>query len=184
MSKAGARKKAERKASGGSIWDRFNRELEEINATLARLEQSIAPMAGHDSDAPAKSRARLKARRAERTNDSPPMAAATSASPVTEVEPTAAASASAAVPAAPPPSGSPGPAVPTGTDLGDPKNFGLMPPTADLEPGALSPEEHRKRLAAHLAFANRVLHTSRVPAAVWREWRAFEKAAHERLRAL
>lgn len=59
-----------------------------------------------------------------------------------------------------------------------------MPPTADLEPGTHSPEDFRKRLVQHLAFANKVLHTSRVPAAVWREWRAFEKGAQERLRAL
>lgn len=57
-----------------------------------------------------------------------------------------------------------------------------MPPTADLEPGDISPEEYRHRLARDLAFATTVLHTSKVPAAVWREWRAFEKAIHDRLR--
>jgi hypothetical protein len=59
-----------------------------------------------------------------------------------------------------------------------------MPPTADLEPGKAATDDYRQRLARHLAFANKVLHTSRVPAAVWREWRAFEKAAQEKLRQL
>ena len=60
----------------------------------------------------------------------------------------------------------------------------MMPPVGHLEPGNAPAEEYRKQLAQDLAFATKVLHTSRVPAAVWREWRAYEKAAHERLRGL
>jgi hypothetical protein len=73
---------------------------------------------------------------------------------------------------------------PTGTDLADPKNFGVHAPTADLEQGTATADDYRQRLSRHIAFAAKVLHTSRVPAVVWREWRAFEKAAQERLREL
>lgn len=74
---------------------------------------------------------------------------------------------------------------PTGTDLAEPKTFGLKPPFADLDqPTAGSPEEYRRLLGQHLAFATRVLHTSGVVAVVWREWRAFEKALETKLRSL
>lgn len=73
---------------------------------------------------------------------------------------------------------------PRGSDLADPKNFGLMPPTADLERGTVREDEYRQRLSRHIAFATKVLHTSRVPAPIWREWRAFEKTAQARLREL
>ena len=73
--------------------------------------------------------------------------------------------------------------VPAGTDLADPKNFGVMPVAADLEMGAMSAVEFRQKLAPKVEFATRILHTSGVPAAVWREWRAWEKTAQERLRA-
>ncbi len=88
--------------------------------------------------------------------------------------------ASRGVTVAPPPAD----AWPTGTDLADPKNFGVRPPTEDLEQGSATGDEYRQRLARHIAFATTVLHTSRVPAVVWREWRTFEKAAQERLREL
>jgi hypothetical protein len=73
--------------------------------------------------------------------------------------------------------------VPSGTDLADPKNFGVLPDAADLEAGSLSAAEFRARLAPRIEFANRILHTSGVPAAVWREWRVWEKTAQDRLRA-
>ena len=73
--------------------------------------------------------------------------------------------------------------VPTGTDLADPKNFGVMPVAEDLEMGTQNPQEFRQKLVQKIEFATRILHTSGVPAAVWREWRAWEKIAQERLRA-
>jgi hypothetical protein len=56
-----------------------------------------------------------------------------------------------------------------------------MPPVGDLERGSASDDDYRRRLAQHIGFATKVLHTSGVPAAVWREWRAFEKTARQRL---
>jgi len=68
--------------------------------------------------------------------------------------------------------------------LDDPRNFGLEPPSAELERGTSSAVDYRQRLTQQIAFAARVLHTSGVPAAVWREWRTFERSAQERLREL
>lgn len=73
-------------------------------------------------------------------------------------------------------------ALPTGTSLDDPTNFGQLPDFGLLRDGASIDPETRARVVGALAFANRVLHTSRVPAAVWREWRRFEKDASELLR--
>lgn len=72
--------------------------------------------------------------------------------------------------------------TPTGMSLDDPTNFGQMPDFSLLKSGRVLTTEERSRLSDALAFANRVLHTSRVPAAVWREWRKFEKEAAELLR--
>lgn len=72
--------------------------------------------------------------------------------------------------------------APIGTSLDDAVNFGQMPDFSLLASGqGISPEDRAKLAEAH-AFSNRVLHTSRVPAAVWREWRRFEKEASELLR--
>jgi hypothetical protein len=67
---------------------------------------------------------------------------------------------------------------PVGTSLDDPKNFGLRPDRAVLERGPLSRDAFQAKLAEALRFATRVLHTSKVPAAVWREWRSFERELH------
>ena len=76
------------------------------------------------------------------------------------------------------------PPRPTGTSLDDPKNFGLMPDLGLLETtGGDSPQQQAK-LSGALKFAQQVLHTSGVPAAVWREWRQFERKASEVLRTL
>lgn len=72
----------------------------------------------------------------------------------------------------------------TGTDLTDPKNFGVLRPTLELERGNESDDEYRQRLSRHRTVAGKVLHTSKVPAALWRDWRTFEKAAHAHLRNL
>lgn len=72
--------------------------------------------------------------------------------------------------------------APAGSSLDDPVNFGQLPDFSPLANGQSISLEDRARLAEAQAFANRVLHTSRVPAAVWREWRRFEKEASELLR--
>lgn len=76
------------------------------------------------------------------------------------------------------------PPRPTGTSLDDPKSFGLMPDLGLLgTTGGDSPHQQAK-LTGALKFAQQVLHTSGVPAAVWREWRQFERKASEVLRTL
>ncbi|MBK9989150.1 MAG: helix-turn-helix domain-containing protein [Verrucomicrobia bacterium] len=76
----------------------------------------------------------------------------------------------------------PAAAGPRGDDLSDAKNFSLMPPTEALTSGALSPTEFRSRLQQHVAFATKVLHTSKVKPAVWVAWRDFNRDAQTLLR--
>lgn len=70
-----------------------------------------------------------------------------------------------------------------GTSLDDPANFTLLPDRSVLAQGTLSLVQHQSRLAEAIRFATRVLHTSKVPASVWREWRQFEKDVTEALRS-
>ncbi len=70
-----------------------------------------------------------------------------------------------------------------GSDLSDPVNFTELPDFGLLERGTLLPTAHRDRLVAALSRATKVLHTSRVRASVWREWRQFEKQIHALLHA-
>ena len=72
--------------------------------------------------------------------------------------------------------------LPTGSDLNDPANFGQMPDLALLKQGSLDSVAYQTRLAAEIAHATKILHTSRIPAAVWRAWREFERQATELLR--
>ena len=72
--------------------------------------------------------------------------------------------------------------LPTGTSLDDPTNFGLMPDNSLLENSDADLVAHRIQLTKSLEFARNVLHTSRVPAAVWREWRNFERKGVEVLK--
>ncbi len=181
MAKVGAHKRAKGETPRSNLSD-FDRELADLNAALARLEASVVlpePREKSETETP-KHQVKAKA------GPPPPPAPADSqpSAPVGAKNepsvipgPSVPAGSASAGPTAPP-------VVPTGTDLNDPKNFGMMPPTADLEPGTASEEEYRQRLGRHLAFATTVLHTSKVPAAVWREWRAFEKAIQQRLHEL
>lgn len=73
---------------------------------------------------------------------------------------------------------------PGGSDLAEPRSFGVKPPFADLEQGSESLDAYGRRLKQHLTFANQVLHTSGVVAIVWREWRTFARAVEEKLRTL
>lgn len=86
-------------------------------------------------------------------------------------------------PAKPAPAPVPVLARPTGTSLDDPANFGLMPDRSVLAESGQPLAQRRERMAEALRFATRVLHTSKVPAAVWREWRQFERQLTEALRA-
>ncbi|MCU0791898.1 MAG: hypothetical protein MUE42_03390 [Opitutaceae bacterium] len=72
---------------------------------------------------------------------------------------------------------------PSGTSLDDPANFGLMPDRSVLDSAGAPLALYRERMSEALRFATRVLHTSKVPAAVWREWRQFERQLTEALRA-
>ncbi|MGC4071806.1 MAG: helix-turn-helix transcriptional regulator [Nibricoccus sp.] len=72
--------------------------------------------------------------------------------------------------------------VPSGSDLSDPANFGVLPDPALLSPGALDKAGFRARLSSEVTRANTILHTPRVPAAVWRAWRQFEQQATDLLR--
>ena len=74
------------------------------------------------------------------------------------------------------------PAIVSHSDLNDPANFRELPDAAILECGSLDALQHRARLTEALKRANQVLHTSKVPAAVWRAWREFEKRLQEQLR--
>jgi len=69
-----------------------------------------------------------------------------------------------------------------GDDLSDPANFTLMPPLEALECGPLTPAEFKNRLQQHMAFAVKVLHTSKVKPRIWVAWRDFNKEAQNHLR--
>lgn len=69
-----------------------------------------------------------------------------------------------------------------GDDLSDPKNFTLLPPTEILASGASAGADFKTRLQQHIAFAEKVLHTSKVCPKVWVAWRDFNKAAQNLLR--
>lgn len=70
----------------------------------------------------------------------------------------------------------------SGANLDDPANFRELPDPALLEQGKLDTTAFRARLTEALNRATKILHTSRVPAAVWRAWREFERKLQERLR--
>lgn len=69
-----------------------------------------------------------------------------------------------------------------GNDLNDPANFRELPDLGLLERGSLDVEAFRTRLRGALERATKILHTSQVPAAVWRAWRDFERRGNEALR--
>lgn len=170
---------------------RLDRAIEELERELREIEASVRaarrtrliqwPAVGAAAQTERRrARARKRVRSASNRGAREPQPAA---APSTLPAATGGPAAPAPQPA-PPAAATPGPARPTGTDLADPKNFGLAPPLDALERGSLGTEDYRQRLAREIAFATRVLHTSGVVAAVWREWRAFEKTAQERLREL
>jgi hypothetical protein len=76
------------------------------------------------------------------------------------------------------------PPRPSGTSLDDPKSFGLLPDLSLLETTSGETRTQQAKLADALKFAQQVLHTSGIPAAIWREWRQFEHKASDVLRTL
>jgi transcriptional regulator with XRE-family HTH domain len=68
--------------------------------------------------------------------------------------------------------------------LSDPAHYRQTPDLSLLERGDLPPPRHAETMRAALRAAEAVLHTSRVPADIWRQWREFEKQLRVRLRAL
>lgn len=74
------------------------------------------------------------------------------------------------------------PAAPVGTDLNAPRNFGLLPDMKLVEEAVSPGVGYYERLGAQLGFARKVLGTSGVPAAIWRQWRGFEQRAGDILR--
>lgn len=84
-----------------------------------------------------------------------------------------------------PPAGFPAPAPASlaGNDLNDPANFREMPDFDLLHPRDTDDLAFRARVHAAVQRATEVLHTSKVPAAVWRAWRDFERQAHKALQA-
>ena len=111
------------------------------------------------------------------------VAAAATAAPVAAPAPVASELAKPVPVVAPASAPAPALARPTGTSLDDPANFGLMPDRSVLADSDQPLAQRRERMAEALRFATRVLHTSKVPAAVWREWRQFERQLTEALRA-
>lgn len=121
---------------------------------------------------------RAKVRRAPKASPKRTQVAETapvSASPMPQVEPSQPAVAMPK-PAEPPPL--------DGTSLDDPKHFGLLPDETVFDSAGVDSRVHQARLSEALKFAQKVLHTSGVPAVIWREWRQFERKASEALRAL
>lgn len=71
---------------------------------------------------------------------------------------------------------------PVSSSLDDPKNFQELPDVRILEQNNTPVTEWRARVTELLKRANAVLHTSGVPAPVWRAWREFERLAQDKLR--
>ena len=68
--------------------------------------------------------------------------------------------------------------------LADPVNFSQLPDRMIFEQGDRSASVQRDRLSTALRFCTQVLHTSKVRATVWREWRTFERELQDALRAV
>ena len=171
-------------ARDSSRGDAIDRQLQELQLQLDALAATVDLSA-------VKRMAEVQAKRppGPRGNSSKPKSAAASVAPGAVEpahKPTAPVAAAAPVNA---PARGPGLApatkpLPTGTDLADPTNFGVLPDRARLEGEGLDRDALRHQLTGDIKWAQQILHTSGVPAAVWREWRSFEQSAIARLRSL
>jgi hypothetical protein len=164
----------------------FDQELAELKAGLDRLESSLSPTRSESSTPkPARAQRAIRPRPPRRKKAEVP-----SAAPVGAGE--SAVQAASPAPASPPPENiqevaapmKAEPALPTGTDLAEPRNFGLLPSPGSLERRGENEADYRDRIAQELKFAHQVLHTSGVVPAVWRAWRAHEKTLQDTLRVL
>lgn len=72
----------------------------------------------------------------------------------------------------------------TGSDLSDPAHFRKLPDLTILVRGDLDPATFCARVRVEIERATRILHTSKIPAAVWRAWRDFERQGQQLLRAM
>ena len=68
-----------------------------------------------------------------------------------------------------------------GGDILEPTNFQALPPIADLESQGRDILRYRADLKVLINRANKVLHTSKIPAKIWLAWREFEKRAQSML---
>jgi hypothetical protein len=142
-----------------------------LKVTMSRLRIQIAEL---EAEIAASARPSRPRRRRARKARAKPLAAA----PAIETQITA--DAPRAIEVVP----SPQEIWPGGSDLAEPKSFGVKPPFVDLEQGSESIDAYGRRLKQHRAFATQVLHTSGVVAVVWRDWRTFARAVEEKLRTL
>ena len=69
-----------------------------------------------------------------------------------------------------------------GDNLGDPKNFSLLPPAGLLSHRDPNDAGVRSKLQQAIVFAEKVLHISKVRPAVWVAWRDFGRDAQTLLR--
>jgi len=76
----------------------------------------------------------------------------------------------------------PPPASGPNNDLADPPNFQELPSFDLLKRGDLEAGAFRAQLCGAVDRATTILHTSKVPAPIWRAWRDFEKKAQAILR--
>lgn len=68
--------------------------------------------------------------------------------------------------------------------LSDPTHYRQLPDRSILELNGSNTTQHLGAFRTALQEAEKVLHTSRVPADIWRQWREFEKQLREKLRLL
>jgi len=154
------------------------RQIKEARIALKMSQSALAKTAGLTSSEISRIECGY---RDIQPNEAAAIAAALGLVPTSPAAPVAA-GAPVAVISSPVPSVVAAPTSPVGTNLDDPANFTELPNLLLLERGALSPDAHRDRLSQALARATRILHTSRVRATVWREWRQFERKIQEVLR--
>lgn len=69
-------------------------------------------------------------------------------------------------------------------EISDPKNFDEWPDESVLKTEGANGEQARQRLLKAVGYTETVLHTSRVPAEVWRRWREFHRQALALLQAV
>lgn len=160
----------ERREALSHMVARFESEREQALASLPAkfgyqsLERFLTALSEAQPPRPKKRRSRRRVAKTPRKGDASPVPAA----PIAESEA--------------PEEARQSPKTPRGSDLGDPRNFGVLPDPSLLDTPASPDTGYYDRLSETLAYTRRVLGTSGVPAAVWREWRVYEHKVGEALR--